>query len=132
MGEIGELFGTLIIIFYGLTILNFCFKFINKKYKKEIKKHKKFSEIFTFFLRFFMKYHKVFGFMAVLAILLHFYFQYTRFGLNIAGVIAAGVMIFQVIFGAYGQYTKRKGKLWLSLHRAIALFVFATILLHVL
>ena len=86
----GEIFGTLIIVFYGLTILNFCFKFINKKYKKEIKKHEKFSEIFTFLLRFFMKYHRVFGFMAVVIILLHFYFQYTDRKLLTAPIISPG------------------------------------------
>ena len=130
--EFGGVLGFLIIFFYALTILNYILKYINKRYKNEIKKNELFSKYFHKLLKIIVKYHKVFGFMTVAFILLHFAIQYTNYRLSITGIIAAACMLLQVILGAYGVYTKKRGGKWLMLHRAIAALIMLTILIHVI
>lgn len=132
MDELGELFGFLIISFYALAALNFCFKFLNRNYRDTLKKNEGFYKIYMKFLKFFVKYHKYFGGATILMILVHFYLQFSRFGISVTGCIAAGVMLLQVGLGVYGQVQKKRSKAWLMLHRGIAAVLLVTILIHIL
>lgn len=132
MGELGELFGSLIIVFYALAVLNFCFKFLNRKYKETLKKNDAFYKTYMKLLKFFLKYHRYFGGATILMILIHFYLQFSRFGISITGCVAAGLMLLQIGLGAYGQFRKKKGKAWLMVHRGIAALLLVTILIHVI
>ena len=132
MMDIGKLFGLLIILFYILAVLNFCFKFLNRNYRDTLKKKEGFYKIYMKLLKFFVKAHKYFGGAAVLMILAHFYLQFSRFGISVSGSIAAGVMLLQVGLGVYGQVQKKRGKVWLMLHRGIAVILLVAILNHVL
>lgn len=132
MKEIGELLGILIIIFYSLAVLNFCFKFINCKYKNTLKKKEGFYKIYMMVLKFLMKYHRYFGLATIVLLLAHFFVQFNQHGFNLTGGIAAGMMLLQVILGVYGLYKKNKNKNWLIVHRIIALLVLVAILIHVL
>ncbi len=132
MVDIGTLFGLLIILFYILSVLNFCFKFLNRNYRDTLKKNEGFYNIYMKILKFFVKSHKYFGGAAVLMILIHFYLQFTRYGISITGSIAAGVLLLQVGLGVYGQVQKKRSKTWLILHRGIAVILLVAILNHVL
>ena len=132
MGELGELFGFLIIIFYSLAVLNFCFKYLNRNYRDKLKKKEGFYKIYMNFLKFFAKYHRYFGGATILMILVHFFIQFNQFGISITGCIAAGVMLLQVGLGVYGQIKKVKGKAWLMIHRGIAAVLLVTILIHII
>jgi hypothetical protein len=132
MEEYGELFGLLIILFYVLAVLNFCFKFLNRNYRDKLKKNEEFYKFYMKILKFFVKYHKYFGGAAVLMILIHFYIQFSRFGISVTGCIAAGVMLLQVGLGIYGQVQKKRSKTWLMMHRGIAALLLIAILVHVL
>ncbi|HWT76969.1 MAG TPA: hypothetical protein VN258_19895 [Mobilitalea sp.] len=130
--NLGGFFGYLIILLYILTILNYFVKLINRKYKEQIKKNERFHQIFTKVMRFLVKQHKLFGLLTIVFILLHFLIQFNRFGLSITGAIAAGVMLLQVALGIYGSKAKKKSKAWLYVHRAIAVILAVTILIHIL
>ena len=133
MKELGEFLGWLIIISYGLTVLNFIVKAVNKKYSKQIAKNIKFKKHFTAVMRFIIKNHKFFGFATVGFILIHFAVQFTNRGLNITGLIAAIIMILQIFLGMYGAYiNKKRAGAWFYTHRTIAAVLLAAIFIHIL
>lgn len=129
--DLGELLGGAIIFFYSLTILNYVVKFVNKKFKKQINKNKTFAANYMKFMRFIVKNHRYFGFLAVLFLVLHFLIQFTTYGLSITGAIAASIMILQIILGIYGFKVKKKGKSWLMIHRTVAAMILIAILIHI-
>jgi len=132
MDEIGELLGFLIIVFYSLAVLNFCFKFANRKFKGTLKKKESFYKIYMSILKILLKYHKYFGGATILMILLHFLVQYNQRGISITGIVAAGMMLLQIVLGMYGQFKKVKNKNWLIIHRGIAVVILITIVIHIL
>mgnify|MGYP004486377563 CR=1 FL=1 len=129
--ELGELLGNIIVFLYVLTILNYILKFINKKYLHLLKKNDKLHSIYMKFMKFIIRNHKLFGILTVFFILLHFYIQFTTRGLSITGLIAATIMLLQVLLGIYGSKTKRKNKTWLVLHRFISILLLIAILIHI-
>lgn len=132
MEELGGLFGYLIIGFYALAVLNFVFKYANRNYRDSLKKNEKFYKVFMNILKFLAKYHRYFGTATVIMILAHFYLQFSRFGISTTGMLAAGIMVLQVVLGVYGQYSKVKNKAWLKIHRVIAAVLLLTILIHII
>lgn len=131
LDDLGELLGVAIIFFYSLTMLNYVVKFVNKKFKKQINNNKTFAANYMKFMRFIVKNHRYFGFLAVLFLVLHFLIQFTSYGVSITGGIAASIMIFQILLGMYGFKAKKKGKNWLIIHRSIAVMILMAILIHI-
>ncbi len=129
--DLGEFLGYIIIFFYSLTVLNYVVKFINKKFKTQIRKNKSFADSYQKMMRFVVKNHRYFGFLAVFFLLLHFSVQYLTHGLSFTGLAAASLMILQVILGIYGQKKKKRGKLWLTIHRSVAVMLLITIAIHI-
>ena len=132
MEELGGFFGYLIILFYALAVLSFCFKYLNRNFRDKLKKNESFYKVFMKILKFLVKYHRYFGGATIILILIHFYLQFFRFGINITGCLAAGVMILQILLGIYGQVKKPKGKVWIMIHRGIAPLLLITILFHII
>lgn len=128
--ELGEFLGQIIVVLYILTILNYFVKFINRTYREQLSKNKNVFEIFSTIMKFIVKNHKIFGILTVLFLLLHFVLEYIKYGIKVSGVIAAGTMLLQVAIGIYGIKFKRRGKIWLMVHRSIAIIVFVAILIH--
>ncbi|WKY44233.1 hypothetical protein Q5O14_16665 [Eubacteriaceae bacterium ES2] len=133
MRELGELFGWLLIGAYAGTLLNFILKVINKRYGKVIKKNHSADKVMKLLMMLFVKNHKYFGIATLILLLSHFAIQYSRFGFNITGLIAATLMATQVGLGIYATVTKRKRKgTWFVIHRGIALLIFVGIAIHLL
>ena len=128
--EVGGFLGSMIVILYGLTILNFFVKFINKKFRHEMMKYEKPYQNYTFFMKFIIKNHRLFGKLTIIFILLHFALQYSQYGLNITGLIAALIMIVQIGVGLYGGKAKKRGHNWLLTHRTIAVLLLLIIAIH--
>lgn len=132
MGELGELFGTLTIFFFVATILNYIVKFVNRKFGKEIAKYPEFKKIWMKFMRILVKYHRYFGFATVASLLIHFLIQSNFKWISASGLIAAGVMLSQLLLGMYGAYIDKKRKgLWFVTHRMVSIALVVTIFLHV-
>jgi len=130
MEDIGELLGIVILFFYGLTVLNFFIKFGLKHFRPQLMKHPKFFKFYMKVVKFFVTWHKWFGFATILAIGGHFYIQFTNEGLSISGVIAASAMLAQVLLGVYGKYFHPKNKVWFWIHRIIAIIIAVAIFVH--
>jgi uncharacterized membrane protein len=130
--DLGGFFGGIIVVLYFLSILNYVVKFINKKFRTKLMKNEKLYQAFTKFMKFIIKKHKLFGMLTVAFILLHFSIQFTRYGFSITGAIAATVLLLQVGLGIYGSKMKKRSKLWLNLHRSIAVLLLIVIGIHIL
>ncbi|MBF4695304.1 hypothetical protein [Fusibacter ferrireducens] len=131
MRELGEFLGTMIIISYGLALLSFLLKWLNKNFSKQINQMEWLKNRFPKVMKFFVKNHRFFGFAAVLFILLHFGIQFSLYGVSPTGALAAGLMILQVVVGLYGHKRARRSKLWLWMHRMIAVVIGIAILIHI-
>jgi predicted heme/steroid binding protein len=133
MNEFGGLFGWLIIISFGGTILNYIIKFINRKWGKKISGSAGGKKTLGLLMKIFVRNHKIFGFATVLFLLLHFISQFTRFGINLTGALAACILLLQVFLGMYAVQAKKPRKgLWFILHRTIAFLLLLAISLHLL
>jgi hypothetical protein len=129
--QLGALFGYIIIVLYVFTILNFFFKLVFKKCRKQLAKNQSVYKLYTKLMKVFVKYHKWFGLLTILFILAHFFVQFTQLYLSIPGVIAAGTMILQIGLGIYGSKAKKRGKIWLISHRSIAVLLLIAIVVHI-
>lgn len=131
MREIGEFLGMMIIISYGLALLSFFLKWVNKNFKKQINQMEWLKNKFPKVMKYFVKYHRFFGFAAVLFILMHFGVQFSLYGVSPTGALAASLMILQVAVGLYGYKRAKGSKLWLWIHRIIAVIIGIAILIHI-
>ncbi|MFT3985778.1 MAG: hypothetical protein QM697_17905, partial [Lachnospiraceae bacterium] len=122
--KLGGLFGWFLILAFAGTIMNYCLKFVNKRFSKRIAASPAGKKIMKNLMNIFVRNHKYVGFSAAVLLLAHFTIQYIRFGINITGCIAAIIMIFQVFSGAYANKKKlpRKGA-WFAVHRATAVLI---------
>lgn len=133
VGSVGRLFGWIIVISYGLTILNYFVKLINRRYGKQLGKYPKIKKVLSKVTPFIVKNHKIFGLITLGAILVHFYIQFTRWGIVLSGALAAALMVLQGMLGAYGAFINKKRKgLWFMLHRTIAVILFIAIVNHLI
>lgn len=133
VGSVGRLFGWIIVISYGLTVLNYFVKLINRRYGKQLSKYPELKKALSKVTPFIVKNHKLFGLITIGAILVHFYIQFTRWGFIISGAMAAGLMVTQALLGAYGAFINKKRKgLWFILHRTIAAILLIAIVNHLI
>lgn len=130
--ELGGFFGFLIILLYGLTVLNYVVKWVNKRYGAAMRTHEKGYSVFKKCMKIVIRNHKLFGLLTIVFLLTHFFIQFNQYGISMTGVVAAGVMVLQVLLGIYGSLTKNKGKGWLLVHRSIAVILLLTILSHLI
>ena len=133
VGSVGRLFGWIIVIRYGLTVLNYFVKLINRRYGKQLSNYPKLKKALSKVTPFIVKNHKLFGLITIGAILVHFYIQFTRWGFIVSGALAAGLMITQALLGAYGAFINKKRKgVWFIAHRTIAVLLFIAIAYHLI
>lgn len=132
MGEFGGFFGWVIVVCYGLAVLNYVLKLLNKKFGSTIKKNDTVKKYFSMILKLIVKYHKIFGALTILVIIVHFLIMYFTVGIKISGLIAATAMIIEFINGMYGARMKKRTKVWLYSHRVISVFIGIAIVVHVI
>ena len=133
LGKIGGLFGWITIIFFAATLLNFILKFINKKFSKQIAQNQSTKSIFSFLTKLFVRYHRIWGFLAILTLLTHFSIQFNTFGVSISGGAAASILFTQVFLGLYGAYKAKTRKgIWFVSHRFISILLILAIFVHLM
>ncbi|WP_207720056.1 hypothetical protein [Clostridium algidicarnis] len=134
MKTIIEFLGWLTVVSFGLAILNFFVKYVNKKYISKLPKDKKnFVDMYRKFMRILIKYHKLFGLVAIVSSISHFALNYYFNGIKITGLIALGIMIFIGGLGIYGAYINKKYTgTWLKIHRIAAFTLIVSIIIHVI
>lgn len=134
MKDIAELLGWITVWGYGIALFNFFIKYINKKYVNTVFKDKKgFVKVYRVIMRYVVKYHKLAGIIASIALIFHFYLMYTVRGLSVSGLIAAIFIWIIFILGIYGVYIKKsvKGN-WVKYHRIIGFILLILISFHII
>ena len=131
MYKFGDFLGWLTIILFAGTIANYLVKFINIKWGKQISASPSGKRVVAILMKLFVKGHRYFGLGALIALLLHFTVQFLNFGLSISGILAAALMILQVVLGIYAV-TKKKSRrgTWFIAHRCIAFLLILGIAFH--
>ena len=128
----GEFFGILIIILYGLTISKYILRFIDKKYKDKLSKYETFYKIFSIIKKFVMKNHRILGVSSILVLLIHFIIQFSTVGFSLTGLLAAVLLISQAILGIYMVVNRKRFKTILKIHKVLASILLIAILIHII
>ena len=133
MEELGELLGWLIAVSFGATILNYVLKFINKKYAKQINSSPEIKKYYSLLMKIFVRQHKLWGISTIVFLLLHFLVQSLFNEISTTGLIAGGIMLFQVLLGMSGAYIfKKRQGLWFVIHRIVSIVLVLGIIIHLL
>lgn len=131
--ELGGFFGWLLIGAFAGTLLNYLVKFVNKKWGKAISGSSFGKKTMKLLMTVFVRNHRFFGFLTTLLLLAHFTIQFSRYGINLTGSLAATLIIAQVSLGIYATraHKPRKG-VWFVAHRLVAVLIILGIFLHLL
>lgn len=133
-GDLRESLGILTALFFGLAILNYFVKLVNKKFINNLGKDKKpMVDLYRKIMKLIIKNHKTFGVLAVVALLAHFFIGFVSNTIKITGIIAAVLLVATFSLGVYGAFiNKNKKGVWLKIHRIVPFVLILAIGLHVL
>ena len=133
-GDLIGFLGWVTAISFGIAILNFFVKYINKKYISKLGKDKKqIVDLYRKIMRIIVKNHKLVGTIAVVSVLIHFFIAFSANRIKITGIIAAAIMATIFLLGFYGAYINKNYKgMWLKVHRILAFSLIIAIIVHVL
>ncbi len=129
--KLGNFLGWLIIIAYIGTLLNYVTKAINKCWRKQISANMKMNSLMEILMNIFVKKHDYFGFATAAFLILHLLLQFLIFRISTTGLIAAVLLLFQVLLGLYAslRHRPRKG-IWFTIHRTISFLLMIGIAFH--
>lgn len=134
MKDFAGFLGWVVVVGYGIALLNFFMKYFNKIYISKLSKEKKkYVDIYRFIMKVIIRYHRLAGAIASIALIVHFYILYNLRGLSISGLIAGIFMWIVFTFGIYGVYINKsiRGN-WLKVHRILSFILIALIIFHIL
>lgn len=133
MEELGEFSGFVIIALFVFEAFRFVLKFVFKRYGKWIKTNTKLHPLFIKLMNLNRVIHPYTGYLTLVAILIHVYIQTGFTWFSTTGVIAAALMLTEVIVGFLGEYILKKPrpKAWLWFHRLMPLVIIIAILNHI-
>jgi hypothetical protein len=132
MGEIGELLGILTAILFGIAILNFCVKFVNRKWVMKLPKENKFKQNYTAVMKFLVKNHRFFGFSAAVLMVAHVVVQILFRWVSITGIVTASLAVITVVLGVIMFKAKKRTPAMLWAHRGAVIALIAAFLVHVI
>ena len=132
MNELGNLFGILTAVLFGLAILNFCVKFVNRKWVMKLPKESKFRQAYTSVMKFFVKNHRFFGFGAALLMVAHVVLQILFRWVSVTGIITAVLAVVTVALGVNLFKAKKRTPAMLWAHRGSVIALIAAFVVHVL
>lgn len=129
--ELAGVFGWFVIILFVGTLLNYVLKPINKKYGKTLKPDSFPQKLLKFLMRVFVMNHKYFGIAAGIFLLFHFILEFLRYGMSISGLLAAVVMLVEIVIGVHAKmHNKVRRGTWFIVHRIVTVVILITIVMH--
>lgn len=131
MVEIGELLGILTAVLFGGAILNFCVKFVNRKWVMKLPKESKFKQGYTSVMKFLVKNHRFFGFGAAALMVAHVVVQILFRWVSITGLATAGLAVVTVVLGVVMFKAKKRTPAMLWAHRGSVIALIAAFVVHV-
>ena len=131
MREIGELLGVLTAVLFGLAIMNYVIKFVNRKWVMKLPKENKFKQLYMSIMKLLIKYHRFFGFGAAILMVTHVVVQILFMWVSITGLITAGLAVVTVVLGVILFKAKKRNPKMLIAHRSAVVALIVAFFVHV-
>jgi len=131
MREIGELLGVLTAVLFGLAIMNYVIKFVNRKWVMKLPKENKIKQLYMSIMKLLIKYHRFFGFGAAILMVTHVVVQILFMWVSITGLITAGLAVVTVVLGVILFKAKKRNPKMLIAHRSAVVALIVAFLVHV-
>lgn len=135
MEELSEFLGWITAVAFGLAVLNYFIKYVNRKFINNVSKEDpSLAKNYRIIMRYFIRYHRLFGIIATVAVSIHFIVIYTTQGiLSYTGIIAAIAMILVFSLGVFGTRIQKKiNGGWVKIHRGISFILIIAIVVHLI
>ena len=131
MGEIGKVLGILTASLFGVAILNFVVKFVNRRWVVKLPRESGFRRGYTSVMKFLVKNHRFFGFGAAALMAAHIVVQILFRWVSVTGIVTAGLAIVTVALGIFMFKAKKRTPAMLWAHRGAAVALIAALVAHV-
>jgi cytochrome b561 len=134
MKDFSEILGWIVTCGFGIAMLNFILKFINKKCISKLPKEKEnIIKVYRIIMKYVIKYHKAIGIITSLAVITHLILMSIFVRISNTGIVAMSLMISVFLLGMYGAFINKnyKGN-WLKVHRVLAFLAVIAIGIHII
>jgi hypothetical protein len=133
MGDFSEFLGWATVVFSALAIGDFVLKRLNKLVIKYIPAESPLRGYYKLILKLFIRFHKLFGLVAVAFAITHFLSQYFYGEVAITGVIAVCTLAMMGITGIVLATVHGGSRaLRLNIHRCVAISIILAVAVHLL
>lgn len=132
MYQLGNLLGILTAVLFGIAILNFCVKFVNRKWVMKLPKESKFKQGYTTVMKFLVKNHRFFGIGAAALMVAHVVLQLIFKWVSITGIITAALAVVSVALGVVLFKAKKRTPAMLWAHRGAVIALILSFIAHVI
>ncbi len=132
MYQVGNLLGILTALLFGIAILNFCVKFVNRKWVMKLPKESKFKQSYTAVMKFLVKNHRFFGLGAAVLMVLHIVLQLVFKWVSVTGILTAALAVVTVALGVVLFKAKKRTPAMLWAHRGAVIALILSFIAHVI
>ena len=132
MYQLGNLLGILTAVLFGVAVLNFVVKFVNRKWVMKLPKESKFKQGYSFVMKFLVKNHRFFGLGAAVLMVAHVVLQILFKWVSITGIITAALAVVTIMLGGYMFKAKKRTPAMLWAHRGAVIALILAFVAHVL
>ncbi len=132
MNQLGNLFGILTAVLFGIAILNYFVKFVNRKWVVKLPKENKFKKNYMIGMKFLVKNHRFFGFGAAVLMVAHVVLQIIFKWVPVTGILAAALAVVTVSLGVVLFKAKKRTPAMLWAHRGAVIALVLAIAAHVI
>ena len=132
MREIGELLGILTAVLFGLAIMNFVVKIVNRKWVMKLPKESKFKQSYASAMKFLVKNHRFFGLGAAALMVAHVVVQIVFAWVSVTGIVTAALAIVTVALGVILFKAKKRTPAMLWAHRGAVIALILSFIAHVI
>ena len=132
MYQLGNLLGILTAVLFGVAVLNFVVKFVNRKWVMKLPKESRFKQGYSSVMKFLVKNHRFFGLCAAVLMVAHVVLQILFKWVSITGIITAALAVVTVMLGGYMFKAKKRTPAMLWAHRGAVIALILAFVVHVL
>lgn len=132
MNQLGNLLGILTAVLFGIAILNYFVKFVNRKWVVKLPKENKFKKNYMIGMKFLVKNHRFFGFGAAVLMVAHVVLQIIFKWVPVTGILAAALAVVTVSLGVVLFKAKKRTPAMLWAHRGAVIALVLAIAAHVI
>ena len=132
MWIVGRVLGIVTAVLYGVAIMNFFVKWINRKWIMKLPKENAFRSAYLDVMKFLVKNHRFFGLGAAVVMVSHVIVQILFRWVSITGIVTAGLAVVTIILGGIMFKAKKRTPAMLWAHRGAVIALTLSFLVHVI